>query len=133
MEALQVDLSDLKSVDRFATELGKVGGWVVWVGGWAWGLLSIFLSLFLPTQQSSFEPPRPPLPTPNPPTHPPTHPIQRVDKVDILIKNAGGVMAVSYPPTHPPTLPYHPAAHSNRLVLLYPHLTHPPTHPYNRG
>ena len=35
---------------------------------------------------------------------------------------------ITHPPTHPP-FPMHPAARSNRLLLLYPLSTHPPTHP----
>ena len=41
----------------------------------------------------------------------------------------------THPPTHPPFHPTHPpirespAAHSNRLVLLYLPINHPPTHP----
>ena len=53
----------------------------------------------------------------HPPTHPPTH---------------SPTYKTGCRSSHPPTNPPHPAAHSNRLVLLYL-LTHPPTHPPSPG
>ena len=64
----------------------------------------------------------PPHPTNNPPTYPPTY-LQGQYCAKIVMEQLNGT---SSPFSHPPTHPYHPARHSNRLVLLYPS-THPPT------
>ena len=75
--------------------------------------------------------------TPTHPPHPPTHhpptgkkkKIKAVTTYESCAHTSSDDMSVR-PLTHPPTHPPHPpiestAAHSNRLVLLYP--THPPT------